>query len=444
MKTKTMKNAYLPLFIIFTFAAMVTPAFAGPVGTGWSDDSQPPPAPASPGDDTQAAEDLPAVIPLTLHEPIPEGYGPDNFPFFIDPLTGLLVGETDLLERRPMAIKVTNHPRYVRPQSGLSKADIVYEYYMEDGIPRFIAIFYGQDPEKVGPVRSGRLFDEHILRMYNALFVFGNADIRVMDYFKMLEKNIVNRLIVESNYDHEQQCGVDPPNRLCRDPEIEGYNTMFANTAELDEYYSRVFGNARTNLNGMVFTTRVPLSDRPGLIIRVRYSLMVYGLWEYTPDSGRYMRSQETQGYANPTMESYAPLTDALTGEQIAADNVVVLIVPHEYYNKTSRSEIYQIFLQGRGRAIVFRDGFAYDAEWVRPRKGGVLQLYTPEGNLFPLKPGTTWFEVMSQYSQISNNGMSWQFTFGTPPDPGRIIAPEGETPLDWYFRDQNPYLPWP
>jgi hypothetical protein len=441
---KTMKNTYLPLLIIFTFLVMVTPAFAGPPGTGLLDDSQPPPVPAPSGDDTQAAAELPAVVPLTLPEPLSEGYGPDDFPFFINPLTGLLVGETDLLERRPMAIKVTNHPRYVRPQSGLSKADIVYEYYMEDGIPRFIAVFYGQDADKVGPVRSGRLFDEHIFRMYNALFVFGNADTRVMDYFTMLEKDVVNRLIVESNYDHEQQCGVDPPNRLCRDPKIEGYNTMFANTAELDEYYSRVFGNYKTDLTGMKFSSRVPLSDRLGLIIRARYSLMVYCLWEYSESEGRYMRFQETQGYASPAMESYAPLMDDLTGEQIAADNVVTLIVPHEYYTKTSRSEIYKIFLQGRGRAFVFRDGFAYDAEWVRPREGGVLQLYTPEGNPFPLRPGTTWFEVMSQYSHISNSGMAWQFTFVTPPDPEGIIAPVGETPLDWFFRDQNPYLPWP
>lgn len=439
-----MKKTFLTLAIIFTFAVVVTPALAGPNGRGWMDDSQPPSIPAPPEEDTQDTDELPAIIPLTLPEPMAEGYGPDDFPFFINPLTGLLVGETELLERRPMAIKVTNHPRYVRPQSGLSRADIVYEYYMEDGIPRFIAVFYGQDAEKVGPVRSGRLFDEHIFRMYNALFVFGNADTRVMDYFTMLEKDVVNRLIVESNYDHEQQCGVDAPNRLCRDPEIEGYNTMFANTAELTEYYSRVFGNAKTDLTGMKFTPRVPLSDSPGLVIRARYSLMVYCLWEYSETAGRYMRFQETQGYANPTMESYSPLWDDLTGEQIAADNVVALIVPHEYYNKTSRSEIYKIFLQGRGRAVVFRDGFAYEAEWVRPRNGGVLQLYTPEGNLFPLKPGTTWFEVMSQYSQVSNNGMAWQFTFGTPPNPVGIIAPEGENPLEWYFRDQNPYLPWP
>jgi hypothetical protein len=441
---KTMKNTKLLLTILFIFVVMVSPAFANPAGTGLSDDSPPPPEPAPTGDDPQPEEELPVVVPLTLYEPLPEGYGPDNFPFFINPLTGLLVGETDLLERRPMAIKVTNHPRYVRPQSGLSKADIVYEYYMEDGIPRFIAVFYGHEAEKVGPVRSGRLFDEHIFRMYEALFVFGNADTRVMEYFTMLQKGIVNRLIVESSYDHKQECGVDPANRLCRDPEIEGYNTLFANTAELDAYYSRVFGNNQPDLTGMMFTPRVPLSDRLGLIIRARYSLMVYCLWEYSESTGKYMRFQETQGYANPTMESYAPLWDDLTGEQIAADNVVALIVPHEYYSKTSKSEIYKIFLQGRGRAIVFRDGFAYEAEWVRPRNGGVLRLYTPEGNPFPLKPGTTWFEVMSQYAQISNSGMAWQLTFGTPPDPGKIVAPEGETPLDWYFRDQNPYLPWP
>ncbi len=417
----TMNKKHILIWILLAVAISVTPALA-----------------------SQAESDMPVVIPLIVHESQPEGYGPENFPFFINPLTGLLVGDTDLLDRRPMAIKVTNHPRYVRPQSGLSKADIVYEYYMEEGIPRFIAVFYGQDAEKVGPVRSGRLFDEHIFRMYDALFVFGNADTRVMDYFTTLEKHRANSLVVESNYDHDQVCGVDAPNRLCRDREIESYNNMFANTAELDKYYDRVFGNYRPDVTGMMFTPRVPLSSRLGLIIQVRYSLIVYGLWEFSLDTGKYLRFQETQDYSSATMESYAPLGDDLTGEQIAADNVVVLIVPHEYYSKTDRSEIYKIFLQGRGRAIVFRDGFSYEAEWIRPRNGGVLRLYTPDGNPFPLKPGTTWFEVMSQYTEVKNSGMDWWFTFGTPPDPGHIVAPEGDTPLDWYFRTQNPYLPWP
>ncbi|MEJ2487061.1 MAG: DUF3048 domain-containing protein [Anaerolineales bacterium] len=87
------------------------------------------------------------------------------------------MSDPQFLERRPVAIKVTNYPRYVRPQSGLSKADIVFEYYMEWGISRFIAVFYGQSAEKVGPVRSGRLFDEHIFRMFDSYFVYGYAEL---------------------------------------------------------------------------------------------------------------------------------------------------------------------------------------------------------------------------------------------------------------------------
>ncbi|HVM73206.1 MAG TPA: DUF3048 domain-containing protein, partial [Anaerolineales bacterium] len=66
--------------------------------------------------------------------PIPtEGYGPSSFPLDVDPLTGLKVADPALLQRRPMLIKVSNLPRNVRPQWGLSLADIVFEYYAEEG-----------------------------------------------------------------------------------------------------------------------------------------------------------------------------------------------------------------------------------------------------------------------------------------------------------------------
>ena len=454
---------YFLAIILFLLLGIATPAFADrnlvletstppPLPTPTIADSSavdegsasPTPMP-TPEPLTVAMEDpLPVVVQLSLPETTFEGYGPDNFPFFINPLTGLLVGDHEILNRRPMAIKVTNHPRYVRPQAGLSRADIVYEYYMEDGISRFIAVFYGEDAEKVGPVRSGRLFDEHVFRMYDALFVFGNADKRVMNYFEMLEKHIVNSLVVESEHDHEQQCGESLPSRLCRDPKLEGYNTMFANTVELDHWYDRVHDNYRPDLSGFYFSHRVPLSNTLGISIRVRYSLMIYALWEFDTVSERYLRYQETQGYSDPNIESYMPLWDVTTGEQIAAENVVTLIVPHEYYTKTAGSEIYKINLQGSGRAIVFRDGFSYEAVWVRPTYGGILQIYTPEGELFPLKPGRTWFEVMSQHSEISNSGMGWRFSFVTPPIPNGRVLLYGDDPLGWFFREQNPNLPWP
>ena len=95
----------------------------------------------------------------------------------INPLTGLPVSDPALLERRPMAIKVTKFPRSVRPEWGLSQADNVYNYYIGDQMTRFIGVFYGTDASRVGPVRSAH-FDENIIRMYKAIFVFGSADPR--------------------------------------------------------------------------------------------------------------------------------------------------------------------------------------------------------------------------------------------------------------------------
>ena len=58
-----------------------------------------------------------------------------------NPLTGLPVSDPSFLQHRPLAIKIANSPDYVRPQSGLTLADVVFEYYIEWGDTRFIAIF---------------------------------------------------------------------------------------------------------------------------------------------------------------------------------------------------------------------------------------------------------------------------------------------------------------
>jgi hypothetical protein len=391
---------------------------------------------------------LPVVIPLIQSGPPDDGYGPDSYPIYINPLTGLIVRNPADLERRPVAIKVTNHPRYVRPQSGLSLADLVFEYYMEQGIPRFIAVFYGQEAEKVGPVRSGRLFDEHIFRMYDSYFTYGYADKRVIEYFNALEKDIVNRFVLENGLDHANKCGVSTPSRLCRDPELEGYNTMFANTLEIQEYFDRLYeSNTRPDLSGMSFSNHVYPSNNPGTLLKIRWSSIVYNYWQYDPGLGLYLRWQETKNSKEFEEEAYAPQYDALTNEQLSASNVVFLVMDHKFYAHTEGMDIMGMDFNGSGRAYVFRDGFYYPAIWARPEQGGVLQLYSLDGESFPLKPGQTWFEVMNQYTHIEQTGSTWFYHFHEPP------VEEGETifllnphmsPLEWFYEDQNPGKPMP
>jgi len=50
-----------------------------------------------------------------------------------------------------------------RPQSGIDKADIVFEEPVEGGITRYVAIFQCQQASLVGPIRSARNIDIGIL-----------------------------------------------------------------------------------------------------------------------------------------------------------------------------------------------------------------------------------------------------------------------------------------
>ena len=97
--------------------------------------------------------------------------GPLTYPANINPLSGMLVSDPAVLQRKPLAIKISNFPRYVRPQAGLAAADMVWEHYSEGGTSRYTAIFLGAAAERIGPVRSARLIDTTLVDMVNSALV---------------------------------------------------------------------------------------------------------------------------------------------------------------------------------------------------------------------------------------------------------------------------------
>jgi hypothetical protein len=329
----------------------------------------------------------------------PQGYGPANFPSNVDPLTGLAVGNPALLARRPLAIKVSNLPRDNRPQWGLSLADLVFEYYTEEGTTRFIGLWLGNDASRVGPIRSARFFDIYVVRGYKAVFAFGYAYVAEMD--RLLASEFANRLVVE---------GAGTP--LTRyNP--SGSNDLVVNTADLSAYITRQgVPNGPQNLNGMFFN----LTPSPGGVtvnhVFVRYSSAIYNRWDYDPTSGRYLRFSDTADNTTGGIqnEQYAQLTDRLTGQPIACDNLVVIYVNHELYSPG----IYDILLTGQGVGYAFRDGQAYVVRWQR-NYSDVVSLSNPDGTPYAMKPGTTWFEVIGVNSSLQQTTQGWRFTHKMP-----------------------------
>lgn len=344
----------------------------------------------------------PTVPPTSTVPPTP------TIPPVINPLTGLPQPDPSRLERHPMAIKVANYPRYVRPQSGLTLADQVFEYYIEGGLTRYIAIFYGNDSEWVGPVRSGRFFDEHIARMYQAYLVFKFADKRVLEYLRTTD--IAEFLVVPT----EGSC---PPFRLMSTRKLEAYNNRYFNTTLWGECVQKNGLPADKPYLSGNFSPAVPqLSGAPALRVFTYYSKYSYNQWEYKPESGEYFRFQETGDTLDGREEAYAPLTDNVTGLQVHAANVVVLFAYHEFANPYQEDdEVYHIDLTGSGEAYVFRDGVGYPARWNRLYINQPLLLTTPDGIPIPLRPGITFYEVIGSNSYASQGDGEWFFHHTTP-----------------------------
>lgn len=360
----------------------------------------------------------PIPIPPTNTPPKPGSYvyDPSGLLPGFNPLTGLKAPFPALMERRPVAVKISNFPRSLRAyQSGLTMADTVYEYYIEDGLSRFVAVYYGQDATRAGPVRSGRYFDENIMRMYHSVLVFASADERVRNY--LIDNNELRPFLFIPRDDN---C---PP--LCRDTTIEGYNNYFVDTSGVGAFLS---DNGKPTLQPIFFSELFKTLNATSISrVFTRYSAYSYNYWEYDPAQKKYLRYSDTTDDLGRKTETYAPHIDHLTNQQLSADNVVELVVPHLFRNDFDRADqVFYIEIVGSGDAYVFRNGNMYKVKWVRNAADQPFRLFDNSNLPFALKPGVTYYQVINPESSISQSGLSMRFDFFIPP---RVLTPTPTEP---------------
>ena len=271
-----------------------------------------------------------------------------TLPADVDPLTGLKPENPDHLNSRPVAIKLSTSTRgLVRPyQTGLTRADQVYEYYIEDGLTRFIAVFYSRNAERAGPVRSGRYFDEYIMRMYHSALVYGHADKRVEDY--LLASDLRPLLF-------EEQDNYFPP--LWDSGSKNAENRLYVDTAGVG---AKLTDNSHQDLRAAMFGPLLyPAALSSINQIYTHYSIYSYNYWEYDPASHVYKRFSDAMDAASfGQSESYAPLIDHLTGQQVTTNNLIVLSVPHIFHNEFDRADqLLDISLKGEVFPVAPQEG---------------------------------------------------------------------------------------
>jgi len=254
----------------------------------------------------------------------------------------------------------------------------------------------------VGPIRSGRFLDHHLIVMYKGIFAFGSADYRERNLF--YSQNYADRLVTFA-------C---PPN--CR-YEPNGLNHLITNTADLAAYINKSKvpgGNSRQNLDGWKFNYQLPQGGVKADRVYVRYSAAIYNRWDYDPATGKYLRFSESADDLGGKNERYAPLTDRLNNQQVSVDNLVVLYVSHQYFSR--KPEIIDIVMSGPDKAHLFRDGQMYQLTWYRNLPlDQLFVLVGPDGKTFPFKPGNTFFQVVGSTTNLAGSAPEWRFIFSIP-----------------------------
>lgn len=329
---------------------------------------------------------------------VPLPVGPDTYPEGVDPLTGLKVDNPELLHRRPVIMKISNHQIDYQPQWGLSKADLIFEYYIGWGANRFAALYYGQDSDRIGPVRSIRRVDGHLGSLYQAVVgsTGGDGD-GVLPY---LYNYIPGRYFVDKY--------------LCPGVCDDGRNlvySVFGDSAALSNYFTyQGYGLENPDLSGMAFSVTPPEGGEAGASAWVTFGAGEGADFVYDQASGKYLRFAMDETTSNV----YSPSIDQNTGEQLAFSNVIVI---NAYYTEI-KTTLHSIDLIGNTDgmpATVFRDGKAYQITWKTPDSGKPIRFFDGNGNPFFLKPGNSWIVLMGTTSWVDIEGGKWSFTFSIP-----------------------------
>jgi hypothetical protein len=323
----------------------------------------------------------------------------------INPLTGLPVDDPQRLERRPVMVKVSNFPREGRPHAGLSYADIVFDYFIGYGMNRFLTLYYGQDAYKIGPLRSGRRVDAELVTMYSGLLAYGSAD---EDTDAVLVTALGEYALSHLEADCPAFCGTITHSAA----------GVFANSEAISAHINAMgWDNSKPDLPGMVFDDQPPADMQPADQITILFNYYNRGEWRYDAASGKYLRwieFIENEGEEIEIMEM-VPLTDRLTGEQLAFSNIIILFA--NYTELAPSAHTIDIWDNKNGLpAYLFRDGGMVDGEWASVNDSDPLQFTNADGSPMALKPGSTWIVITglsSSFNQVKPG--HWETFFFLP-----------------------------
>jgi hypothetical protein len=286
----------------------------------------------------------------------------------ICPLTGLRPTQGRVPNRPALAVKVENLPA-VRPQTGLSFADIIYEEPVEGGITRFIVVYQCRDASRIEPIRSARLTDPDVLVQFGRpIFAFAGG---VGQVFAKVHR----AGLIDVNYEAPRAVSV-----YHRDPNRPQPHNLYSSSKELYRAAHTTEGAPEPVFR---YSSETPTGRRVRSI-HLPFSGSSDVFWRWSATKKGFLRFHGTVPH------TYSD------GTQVTAVNVIVQVSKVIITNITdvAGAPSPEVVATGEGKAYILRGGKMVIGTWKRPTVKDVTKYYDAQGNEVSLLPGNTWVEL--------------------------------------------------
>lgn len=279
------------------------------------------------------------------------------------PLTGFRVRSKKITARRhPVLVAKMDNTAASRPQVGLRQADMVVEELVEGGLTRLAVFYYTHIPRTVGPIRSMRASDIHVVSPVHATMVTSGA---AGPTIRRIRRAHI-RFYEEGTRGFYRSAQRAAP-----------YN-LFVHLRSIAAIAKR---KPRTPPNYLAWGPATDLPHgRKVTKISVRFSPVQTTRWVFAKG-----------GYHNT--DSNAPARD-----QFPAATVLVLRVREgdAGYLDPAGHHVPETLLRGSGHALLFHGGRMVVATWHKGKaRTARIRLTTRKGQKLSVAPGHTWIELV-------------------------------------------------
>jgi hypothetical protein len=316
--------------------------------------------------------------------------------------------------RRPLAVMIENSQE-ARPQSGLSKADIVFEAVAEGGITRFMAMYYCDAQKEdvlLAPIRSARVYYILLASGFNRpMYVHvggANAEstpetnaLAQLGSFGWNSQNDINQFSVgfptfSRSYNRlpgkevaTEHTMVTTTEKLWAVATKRGWTNMSPETVVNKKTVPGTDWQA--GYDGWTFVDGTSKASQQTVSYDF-WNLAGFGVtWNYDATTNTYIRSNGGQVQ-----------TDLNNGAQLAFSNVVVLFVRERGPLNEEKHLLYDLISKGDG--FLYADGVAKELKWSKASREAELIFTDTAGKNLELTRGKVWVSIVPDGNKVSTN----------------------------------------